>query len=138
MQLPVGLLSMVILRFVASAVTGDQNPENASLDSPANKTLNPTVSTTRNGHVNGTENGSKGYNDFSVNRSMIQRALYVLMGITVIGVVYFIVRAVRLRKTTTQRKKYGLLSNHDDTMEMAPLESDDDDTTVYEARSLRR
>ncbi|XP_072516267.1 protein FAM174C [Salminus brasiliensis] len=70
--------------------------------------------------------------------SMIQRALYVLIGITIIGVLYFLVRAVRLKKTTTQRKKYGLLSNYDDTVEMAQLESDEEDTTVYEARSLRR
>lgn len=43
-----------------------------------------------------------------------------------------------LKKTGVQRKKYGLLSNYDDTMEMAHLESDEDDTTVYEAKSLRR
>lgn len=43
-----------------------------------------------------------------------------------------------LRKPATQRKKYGLLSNYDDTVEMAQLESDEDDTTVYEAKSLRR
>ncbi|XP_026131098.1 protein FAM174C isoform X2 [Carassius auratus] len=70
--------------------------------------------------------------------AMINRALYVLIGITAIGVLYFIVRAVRLKKTGVQRKKYGLLSNYDDTMEMAHLESDEDDTTVYEAKSLRR
>ncbi|KAL6469257.1 hypothetical protein MHYP_G00227810 [Metynnis hypsauchen] len=73
-----------------------------------------------------------------LDRSMIHRALYVLIGITIIGVLYFLVRAVRLKKTTTQRKKYGLLSNYDDTVAMAQLESDEDDTTVYEAKSLRR
>ncbi|KAL4634816.1 hypothetical protein GN956_G14356 [Arapaima gigas] len=75
---------------------------------------------------------------FKMDTYMIQRALYVLIGITAVGLLYFLVRAVRLKKTTTQRKKYGLLSNYDDTMEMAPLESDEDDTTVYEAKSLRR
>lgn len=70
--------------------------------------------------------------------AMINRALYVLIGITAIGVLYFLVRAVRLKKMGVQRKKYGLLSNYDDTMEMAHLESDEDDTTVYEAKSLRR
>lgn len=43
-----------------------------------------------------------------------------------------------LKKKGVQRKKYGLLSNYDDTMEMAHLESDEDDNTVYEAKSLRR
>ncbi|XP_026852191.2 protein FAM174C isoform X2 [Electrophorus electricus] len=75
---------------------------------------------------------------FELDVSMVQRALYVLIGITVIGLLYFLVRAVRLKKTTTQRKKYGLLSNYDDTVEMAQLESDEEDTTVYEAKSLRR
>lgn len=33
--------------------------------------------------------------DLKVDSSMIQRALYVLIGITMIGVLYFLVRAVR-------------------------------------------
>ncbi|XP_043108669.1 protein FAM174C [Puntigrus tetrazona] len=82
-----------------------------------------------------TKNSKMGFN---LNSAMINRALYVLIGITAIGVLYFLVRAVRLKKTGIQRKKYGLLSNYDDTMEMAHLESDEDDTTVYEAKSLRR
>uniref|UniRef100_A0A7N6A500 Uncharacterized protein n=3 Tax=Anabas testudineus TaxID=64144 RepID=A0A7N6A500_ANATE len=71
-----------------------------------------------------------------VDSSMIQRALYVLIGITTIGVLYFLIRAVRLKKPI-QRKKYGLLSNYDDSVEMEAVESDEDDT-LYEARSLRR
>ncbi|XP_064808547.1 protein FAM174C-like [Oncorhynchus masou masou] len=79
------------------------------------------------------------FNAFNVDNSMIQRTLYVLIGITTIGVLYFLVRAVRLKKTTTSRKKYGLLSNYDDSVEMAALESDEEeDDTVYEARSLRK
>lgn len=35
------------------------------------------------------------------------------------------------------KKKYGLLSNYDDSVEMEAVESDEDDT-LYEARSLRR
>ncbi|KAK7119687.1 hypothetical protein R3I94_021496 [Phoxinus phoxinus] len=75
---------------------------------------------------------------FDLDGAMINRALYVLIGITAIGVLYFLVRAVRLKRKGVQRKKYGLLPNHDDTMEMAHLESDEDDNTVYEAKSLRR
>lgn len=82
--------------------------------------------------------GNNTLNSLNLDGSMIQRALYVLIGITIIGVLYFLVRAVRLKKTTTQRKKYGLLSNYDDTVEMAQLESDEEDMTVYEAKSLRR
>ncbi|KAL6107650.1 fam174c [Pungitius sinensis] len=68
--------------------------------------------------------------------SMIQRALYVLIGITVIGVLYFLIRAVRLKRPA-HKKKYGLLSNYDDSVEMEAVESEEDDT-LYEARSLRR
>ncbi|XP_022047684.1 protein FAM174C [Acanthochromis polyacanthus] len=73
---------------------------------------------------------------FDVDSSMIQRALYVLIGISMIGVLYFLIRAVRLKKPA-QRKKYGLLSNYDDSVEMEGVENDEDDT-LYEARSLRR
>lgn len=73
---------------------------------------------------------------FSVNSSMIQRALYVLIGITLMGMLYFLIRAVRLKKPAP-KKKYGLLSDYDDSVEMEGVESDEDDT-LYEARGLRR
>ncbi|XP_076028047.1 protein FAM174C [Genypterus blacodes] len=73
---------------------------------------------------------------FDVDSSMIQRALYVLIGITMIGVLYFLIRAVRLKKPV-QRKKYGLLSNYEDSVELE-AEDSEEDNTLYEARSLRR
>ncbi|XP_026076805.1 uncharacterized membrane protein C19orf24 homolog [Carassius auratus] len=91
---------------------------------------------TEESHRNNTTTNSR--MDFRLDGAMINRALYVLIGITAIGVLYFLVRAVRLKKTNVERKKYGLLSNYDDTMEMGHLESDEDDDTVYEAKSLRR
>lgn len=91
--------------------------------------------------VNTTDSGGKrtkgGPGGFSVDSSMIQRALYVLIAITLIGMLYFIVRAVRLKKPALKKKKYGLLSNYDDSVEMEGVESEEDDT-LYEARSLRR
>ncbi|KAJ7993249.1 hypothetical protein DPEC_G00270490 [Dallia pectoralis] len=103
------------------------------------------IITTTNSGTNSTANNSgvttskgKQPNPFNVDSSTIRRALYVLIGVTTIGMFYFLVRAVRLKKTTTSRKKYGLLSNYDDSVEMAALESDEEDDTVYEARSLRR
>ncbi|XP_010778772.1 protein FAM174C [Notothenia coriiceps] len=71
-----------------------------------------------------------------LDSSMIQRALYVLIGITIIGVIYFVIRAVRLKRPA-HKKKYGLLSNYDESVEMEAVESEEDDT-LYEARSLRR
>lgn len=43
----------------------------------------------------------------------------------------------RLKRPSQKKKKYGLLSNYDDSVEMDGVESDEDDT-LYEARSLRR
>ncbi|XP_023137221.1 protein FAM174C [Amphiprion ocellaris] len=91
---------------------------------------------TNSSGLNSTQGHERPFTSFTVDSSMIQRALYVLIGITMIGVLYFLIRAVRLKKPA-QRKKYGLLSNYDDSVEMEAVESDEDDT-LYEARSLRR
>lgn len=110
----------------SSMAADDVSPVTAKQDSPTNTSANnSTVISSIGNHF-----------DFKDENTMIQRALYVLIGITVIGVLYFLVRAVRLKKPI-QKKKYGLLSNYDDNVEMAALESDEDET-VYEARSLTR
>lgn len=68
--------------------------------------------------------------------SVIGRAVAVALGVSGLGLVYLLVRGLRLKKR--QRKKYGLLSSFDDHVEMAPMDTDDDDTTLFEAKSLRR
>lgn len=73
-----------------------------------------------------------------VDSQMIQRALYVLVGSTLIGLLYFLIRAVRLKKPSLKKKKYGLLQNYDDSVEMEGVESEEEDNTLYEARALRR
>ncbi|MEQ2280416.1 hypothetical protein AMECASPLE_019612 [Ameca splendens] len=108
---------------------------------PANSTAAPKPAVTNSSRVNTTLSGGSStkpgrINGFGMDSSMLQRAMYVLIGITIIGVLYFLIRAVRLTKPA-QKKKYGLLSNYDDSMEMDAVESDEDDT-LYEARSLRR
>ncbi|XP_061636766.1 protein FAM174C isoform X2 [Phyllopteryx taeniolatus] len=75
---------------------------------------------------------------FSVDSAMVQRALYVLVAISAFGLLYFLVRAVRVKKPS-HRKKYGVLAHSEDAVELtAAAASDDDDDTLYEARSLRR
>uniref|UniRef100_A0A8C5CIW8 Uncharacterized protein n=2 Tax=Gadus morhua TaxID=8049 RepID=A0A8C5CIW8_GADMO len=71
----------------------------------------------------------------NVDNMVVQRALYVLIGFTMLGVFYLLVRAVRTKRPL--QKKYGLLQNAEDGVELDALESDEDDT-LYEARSLRR
>ncbi|XP_078100650.1 protein FAM174C [Sander vitreus] len=101
-----------------------------------------TAVTNSSGAANSTHSGGDGggggkmLNGLNVDSSMIQRALYVLIAITMIGVLYFLIRAVRMKRPAP-KKKYGLLANSEDSVEMEGGESDEDDT-LYEARSLRR
>ncbi|XP_035503719.1 protein FAM174C [Scophthalmus maximus] len=93
------------------------------------------AATTNSSAGNSTSRGL--FTGLSVDSSMIQRALYVLIAITMIGVLYFLIRAVRLKKPAQRKKKYGLLLDRRDSVEMDEVESDEDDT-LFESRGLRR
>ncbi|KAM7012266.1 protein FAM174C isoform 1-T4 [Tautogolabrus adspersus] len=132
-----GLLSAVLVPVCWLLMSVAEN-----VSEPVGSTAAPRPAVTNSSRVNSTESGGGGsgsrglFNGLNVDSSMIQRALYVLIGITMIGVLYFLIRAVRLKRPA-QRKKYGLLSNYDESVEMDGMESEEDDT-LYEARSLRR
>lgn len=70
------------------------------------------------------------------------RAFYVLIGVTAIVVIYFGVRAWRLRRKRNKTKKYGLITGRGADYEMAPLDADDDDddedTTVFEMNRRKK
>lgn len=55
----------------------------------------PRAATTNTSGQNATAGGGKSPGGLNVDSSMIQRALYVLIAITMIGVLYFLIRAVR-------------------------------------------
>ncbi|KAM6395853.1 protein FAM174C [Rhynochetos jubatus] len=80
---------------------------------------------------------------------VLKRAVYVLSALSLLAALYFLLRAFRprsegprnerkprFRLKKPQRKKYGLLSNDDENVEMASFDSDED--TVFETRNLRR
>ncbi|XP_051495795.1 protein FAM174C isoform X2 [Apus apus] len=80
---------------------------------------------------------------------VLKRAVYVLSALSVLAGLYFLLRAfrprsegprnerkTRFRLKKPQRRKYGLLSSHDESIEMGSLDSDED--TVFESRNLRR
>lgn len=127
-----GLLATVLVPICWVFVSVAEDVNKAAAGSSA--ALRPAETNSSRGNSTGSGGGM--FTGLGVDSSMIQRALYVLIGITMIGVLYFLIRAVRLKKPG-QRKKYGLLSNYDDSVEMEAVESDEDDT-LYEARSLRR
>lgn len=65
----------------------------------AGGTAAPRAAATNSSGGNSTHGGGRSpgglFNGLNVDSSMIQRALYVLIGITMIGVLYFLIRAVR-------------------------------------------
>ncbi|KAM7409824.1 hypothetical protein PAMA_001363 [Pampus argenteus] len=130
------LLSAVLLPICLVFVAAAQNETKSAAGSTAAPRPAETNSSRVNSTVSGGASGRGLFTGLGVDSSMIQRALYVLIAITMIGVLYFLIRAVRL-KGPVQRKKYGLLSNYDDSVEMEAVDSDEDDT-LYEARSFRR
>lgn len=65
----------------------------------------------------------------------LRRALYVFAGLCVIAALYYLGGRF-LRKRKPPRKKYGLLSNSEDNMELASLDSDED--TLFESKNMRR
>lgn len=62
---------------------------------PASKHGSGTINVTTHKPASTKHNGNFTLNSLELDGSMIQRALYVLIGITIIGVLYFLVRAVR-------------------------------------------
>ncbi|XP_063433095.1 membrane protein FAM174A-like [Mytilus trossulus] len=75
------------------------------------------------------------------NKPMLMRAFYVLLAVTSIVIVYFVVRALRIRRKRSKSRKYGLITARGTDMEMAPLDQDDDDDedmTVYEMNSRKK
>ncbi|GCB80518.1 hypothetical protein scyTo_0018140 [Scyliorhinus torazame] len=71
---------------------------------------------------------------------MIQRALYVLVVVTALVVIYFVVRTIRMRRINRKNRKYGILNTNLENMELRPLdqEDDDEDDTLFDAHHSRR
>lgn len=61
----------------------------------ASRAANNSSGVAGNGTLGGGSSGGPGGSGLPVDSSMIQRALYVLIAITMVGVLYFLIRAVR-------------------------------------------
>ncbi|XP_005060169.1 PREDICTED: uncharacterized membrane protein C19orf24 homolog isoform X2 [Ficedula albicollis] len=116
--------------------------------SPANSTELPRT-TTRNETQPGSEQESGPRLSLGSGLPVLRRAVYVLSALSALAALYLVLRAFRprsegprnepkthFRLKKPQRKKYGLLSSQDDTIELGSLDSDED--TVFESRNLRR
>ncbi|XP_006876806.1 PREDICTED: uncharacterized membrane protein C19orf24 homolog [Chrysochloris asiatica] len=82
--------------------------------------------------TNGSRPGAR-HNSTHPPGSALLRSFYVLTGLCGLTALYFLIRALRVKKP--QRRRYSLLANTEDSTEMAALESEEE--TVYETRNLR-
>ncbi|XP_012585201.1 PREDICTED: uncharacterized membrane protein C19orf24 homolog [Condylura cristata] len=98
----------------------------ASRPSLAQDTLSPPAALT-----NGSRPGAP-YNSTHLwpPGSPLLRSFYVLLGFSGLAVLYFLIRAFRLKKP---QKRYGLLANSEDAVDMDSGEEE----TVFETRTLR-
>ncbi|XP_048384250.2 membrane protein FAM174A-like [Stegostoma tigrinum] len=113
---------------------------------PQNNNNNNSIS--NNGSTPGLEAGGKPAKDVEYNNSvsadeqtmMIQRALYVLVAVTALVIVYFVVRTIRVRRIHRKNRKYGILNTNLENMEMRPLdqEDDDEDDALFDVHQSRR
>ncbi|EHB02468.1 hypothetical protein GW7_17064, partial [Heterocephalus glaber] len=78
------------------------------------------------------QNSTHGWPAGAPNTPLV-RSFYVLTGLAGLTLIYFLIRAFRLKKP--QRRKYGLLANTEDPSDMASLDSDEE--TVFESRNLK-
>ncbi|XP_057233530.1 protein FAM174C isoform X1 [Malurus melanocephalus] len=120
----------------------------ASTPSPGNSTEPPRAAA---GNETQPESGHESGPRLSVGSGLpvLRRAVYVLSALSALAALYFVLRAFRprsecprnepkthFRLKKPQRKKYGLLSSHDENIELGSLDSDEE--TVFETRNLRR
>ncbi|CAM4700860.1 unnamed protein product [Eretmochelys imbricata] len=124
-----GLLPLLLFLLGACAVSSSPGPGGTSPPPGTTAVANGTGPA-----GNHSDSGVRGLDLLGGRLPAVQRGFYVLSGLCVLAALYFLVRALRLKKP--QRKKYGLLSNYDENMELGSLDSDED--TVFETRNLRR
>lgn len=105
-------------------------------------TLKPSPNSTSNKTTSNASNtsDSEGVMKYIKDKNgAVMRAFVVVVGVTAMVVIYFVVRAVRLRRKRSKSRKYGIIAKSGD-VEMTPLDQDDDDEemTVFEAPNHTR
>ncbi|KAG8181654.1 hypothetical protein JTE90_017012 [Oedothorax gibbosus] len=105
---------------------------NGTTEISVNKTIPPPH--IGNGSMNFTLSLGPGFMD-TIKSGALERTGLVVLGFMSIIVVFFIVRAIRLRHKKSKSRKYGIITSTE--MEMEPLDNDEDDeedTTLFDAQ----
>ncbi|XP_067839003.1 membrane protein FAM174A-like isoform X2 [Heptranchias perlo] len=137
------LLCLWLMMWAGDAVPGLQLPiERKGAGPDPGVSANSSSSSSSTVLVTG---GKKNHGEYSIvsgteQTMMIQRALYVLVAVTALVVVYFVVRTIRMRRINRKNRKYGILNTNLENMEMRPLdqEDDDEDDTLFDVNHSRR
>ncbi|XP_012878327.1 PREDICTED: uncharacterized membrane protein C19orf24 homolog [Dipodomys ordii] len=128
---PLPLLLLLLLLPLPALPGRAEGPAPSSLRPPPAAPSPPPVA------INGSQPGAPHNSTHSwlpgATGLQLLRSFYVFLGLSGLAVLYFLIRAFRLKKP--QRRRYGLLTNTEDPTEMASLNSDEE--TVFETRNLR-
>lgn len=95
----------------AAAAVGAVSTEAIAADAAVEATTTTTMDTSNDHNNNGTIPSVFGPNPLQ-NRGMIVRMTYVLVGFSILILVYFVVKAVRLRRMKSRTRKYGVLTEN--------------------------
>lgn len=118
-------LDKVIQNKESGVMNNDSVVTSSDVSMTPSATTASVVMTTGLEEVATTSNGTipSGYGaDILQNRGMIARMTYVLVGFSFLILVYFVVKAVRLRRVKSRTRKYGVLTENLDS----PLRIDDE------------
>ncbi|KAK3610171.1 hypothetical protein CHS0354_038809 [Potamilus streckersoni] len=82
----------------------------------------------------------KFFDSLGKNKDMLLRALYVLIAVTTIVIIYFGIKAWRVHRRKSKSRKYGIITKGAD-LEMEPLgkgDDDEEDLTVFEINNKNK
>lgn len=124
-----------------SIPTTEKNELNVSTSTTANPNItSPThgKSEKNNGSSPSTDNDVSHSFPPKDNSGLLQRSLYVAVGVSAIVAIYFIVRAVKTRGRR-KAKKYGVIHGNGETepLERGVEEEEDDDMTVFDRKTVK-
>ncbi|KAL9989076.1 hypothetical protein ACROYT_G003584 [Oculina patagonica] len=135
---------------VASAVT-PSNTSTTKVSSTATQAVTtsangsltsttPTTSTTTSSNRNGTYSDNERTKQNPNQNGMLERSLYVAIGISALVAIYFIVRWMKT-KGRRKAKKYGVIHGTGE-LELQPLDKhmdeDEEDMTLFDVKDAKR
>lgn len=115
------------------------NVKDSNDDKPVSPTVTPSLThDTSSGFLNLTETPFLNWPS-NFNSTTAVTGFYVFACLSAVIVVYFVVKAIRLRRRKSKIRRYGIIASRED-VEMTPLgdEDEDEDSTVFDINEHSR